>query len=365
MKNGWMLQGDHEKGLTLKKDNVQICFDIKVKTKHGVLFCALLKRHHVEGEVGSVALSTGNSNKVSLGIKAAHDRLGHCDEERTRATARLLNWNIVRGALPPCRDCVAGKARQRNVPKESDHVPTGQVNGRLYLDVSTIRGTSEHPVPVTNQVWLIKVDEATQMKFSTFHSSKNAIVESSCEQFKLWKQQGRAVKIIRCDNAGENKLLEQRANSVAWQLGISFEYTARNTPQQNSLAEVAFATIANRGRAMMHRANLPLAHQYKLCKEAFKTATLLDGLTVIILDGVAKTRVEHWSGKLPKFAMHLRTWGEAGTVTLKNTRSPKLADRGVQCMFVGYALNHEGDCYRMWDPLTNRVHITRDIIWLR
>jgi hypothetical protein len=29
------------------------------------------------------------------------------------------------------------------------------------------------------------------------------------------------------------------------------------TPQQNHLAEIAFATISNRGRAMMYRANIP------------------------------------------------------------------------------------------------------------
>jgi hypothetical protein len=159
--------------------------------------------------------------------------------------------------------------------------------------------------------------------------------------------------------------LEQRANSVAWQLSIQFEYTARNTPQQNSLAEVAFLTIANKGHTMMHQANLPLVERYKLCKEAFKTATLLDGLTAITMNNVTKTGVEHWGGKVPKFAYHLRTWEEAGTVTLRKKHSPKLADCGVQCMFVGYALNHEGDCYRMWDPLTQRVHVMRDIIWLR
>jgi hypothetical protein len=131
------------------------------------------------------------------------------------------------------------------VPQISDHVPTEEINGRLYLDVSTIKGTDE--IVVTNPVWLMKVDEATQMKFSSFHSSKNAIVEAACKQFNRWKQNGKPVQIICCDNAGENKLLEQRANSVMWQLSIDFEYTARNTPQQNSLAEVAFATIANRG----------------------------------------------------------------------------------------------------------------------
>jgi hypothetical protein len=64
------------------------------------------------------------------------------------------------------------------------------------------------------------------------------------------------------DNGGENLKLEKRANSADWKLGIEFEKTARDTPQQNSLAEVALATIANRARAMMVRANLPRAIRY-------------------------------------------------------------------------------------------------------
>ena len=58
-------------------------------------------------------------------------------------------------------------------------------------------------------------------------------------------------------------------------------------------------------------------------------------------------------------------WGEAGTVKVKTKTTPKLFDRGVHCMMVGYALNHAGDTYRMWDMKTNRVHETRDIIWLK
>jgi hypothetical protein len=33
-------------------------------------------------------------------------------------------------------------------------------------------------------------------------------------------------------------------------------------------------------------------------------------------------------------------------------------------MFVGYSPNHAGDIFRMWDPETKRVHVSRDIIWL-
>jgi hypothetical protein len=57
---------------------------------------------------------------------------------------------------------------------------------------------------------------------------------------------------------------------------INFEYTAANTPQQNHLAELGFAVLANRGCAMMHQANLPLETRYQLFREAFQTATLLD-----------------------------------------------------------------------------------------
>jgi len=58
-------------------------------------------------------------------------------------------------------------------------------------------------------------------------------------------------------------------------------------------------------------------------------------------------------------------WEEAGTVKTKTKTTPKLNDQGVPCMFVGYAVDHPGDCYRMYDPKTQRVHITRDIIWLK
>ena len=33
-------------------------------------------------------------------------------------------------------------------------------------------------------------------------------------------------------------------------------------------------------------------------------------------------------------------------------------------MFVGYSLKHEGGTYFMYNPMTHRLIITRDIIWL-
>jgi hypothetical protein len=43
--------------------------------------------------------------------------------------------------------------------------------------------------------------------------------------------------------------------------------------------------------------------------------------------------------------------------------TPKLDNRGVQFMFVGYALGHTGDTYRMWDLKTGGVYVSCDVIW--
>jgi hypothetical protein len=50
---------------------------------------------------------------------------------------------------------------------------------------------------------------------------------------------------------------------------------------------------------------------------------------------------------------------------LTSNMQPKLRDRGLNCMFVGYATNHAGDVYYMWNPKTNGIHVTRDIVWLK
>jgi hypothetical protein len=56
---------------------------------------------------------------------------------------------------------------------------------------------------------------------------------------------------------------------------------------------------------MMASANVPFETQFKLWKEAIKTAVNLDGLRLRTIDGVTKTKYEHAYGSNPKFANHL------------------------------------------------------------
>ena len=84
--------------------------------------------------------------------------------------------------------------------------------------------------------WVMLVDEATKYKKSFFLNKKNLQVESINDSIKAFKARHKfKVKIIRCDNAGENKVLERESDKN--ELGSVFEYTAPGTPQQNGVEE--------------------------------------------------------------------------------------------------------------------------------
>ena len=91
---------------------------------------------------------------------------------------------------------------------------------------------------------------------------------------------------------------------------------------------------------------------------------MLDGLTIIDVDGLNQSHYKHAFKKKPNFVKYLRTIGEAGTVKITSDTTPKLQDRRVHCIFVGYALNHPEGCYHMYDPATHRVRQSHDVVWL-
>ncbi len=82
----------------------------------------------------------------------------------------------------------------------------------------------------------------------------------------------------------------------------------------------------------------------------------------VILNGESKAWWEHVGHKLPVWVKNLQTFGEAGTI--KEGKKGKVLDRGVTMIFVRYDNYHSGNCHRMYNPVTSRVVITCDAIWL-
>ena len=89
---------------------------------------------------------------------------------------------------------------------------------------------------------------------------------------------------------------------------IDFEFTSRDTPQHNSLVELAFPYLARKARAMMGGAMVPDNLQSKVALEAISCATQLDGLVVVEVGGKTAMCDRHMFGVNHSWARKLHIW---------------------------------------------------------
>ena len=203
------------------------------------------------------------------------------------------------------------------------------------------------------------VDETKSMKI-VFFGKKNEQVEPIIDWIKaLIARHKIQVKIIRCDNVGENKFLGRESDKN--ELGIIFEYTAPGAPQQNGVVERAFVTVIGRASAMMNHAGFTMAKKQQLWCEAAQTAKMLDN--ILVQDSVKSPPFTQFFGVDAKYAKHLRRFGEMCVVadTDNKVGRTKIDARGKISLFFGYSTHHAGDVYRLQNPKTSRVIHSRDL----
>jgi len=337
-----------KKGLEIRKGNVTMEFHTKFGTSKAHVFGTTIRP--------STGVALVSETKINKTFEEAHQILGHPGKELLASTSERLNWKLTGNQNVPCEECLIAKAKRANVNKEATNksVIPGE---RISIDISSVKTKDNLK---SGRFWLLVVDEATDMKWSFFLTSKKQQVPTLQGFIKTLKELGHPVKYIRCDNAGENESLKNQLTAEG--SSIRFEFTARMTPQQNGKVERAFATLYGRMRAMMLGAGLDESSKLKLWMEAAATATKLDN----ILSATGKdSPYKQFYGKEPHYINHLRTFGEEGIVTTSPGSSikAKLDDRGTKCLFLGYAANHAGNVYRMWNSKTGKVLITRDVKW--
>jgi len=303
---------------------------------------------------------TGHMAMAAYELKTIglHKRLGHVSNDIAANTAKYYGWKVT-GKPEACESCELAKARQKNLNK--DPVERCKNKGeRLFLDLSS----TEYESYGKSKFWLLVVDDATDYCWSFFLKSKNETAEVMTNFIKKLKDtETITVKNIRYDNAGENKAFEKRVERD--RRGLKFEYTARKTPQHNGRVERKYATLFGRARAMMNDAGFVGENVHLrrgLWAEAVGTATKLEN--IITSPNKSEPAYGTFYGQEAPYARHLRTFGERGVVHDAHTIKNKLDNRGETCIFLGYADNHAGNVYRMFNPRTKRVWTTRDIKWI-
>ncbi|GJW89612.1 zinc finger, CCHC-type containing protein [Tanacetum coccineum] len=154
--------------------------------------------------------------------------------------------------------------------------------------------------------------------------------DEALDKFRIYKtevelQQNDSIKTLRTDRGGEYYDL------VFFQsVGIIHETTAPYTPQQNGVAE-------RKNRALKEMVNSMLS--YSGLSEGFWGEAMLTAC--YLLNRVPNKRnkttpYELWYKKRPNLAF-LRVWGCRAVVRLPDPKRKTLGEKGIDCIFVGYA----------------------------
>src|SRR5210317_184296 len=338
--------------MILNKGHCHIIFDKIIKTGRGYVAGVEM----VPRSMDQVYAYTCINKKIPVENSRVHSMLGHSGKKCVIATAKFYGWKL-KGDFKTCQDCAMAKARQKNIAKTTSTKST--VGGeRLFFDIASINQSSFGG----NQYWILVLDNFSGFCWTFFCKEKSDLPEIILKLLKDLAQSGKKVKFVRCDGAGENKSLKALCDSE--ERGITFEFTARNTPQHNGRVERKFQTIFARTRAMLNAANFTPAWRKGVWPEAASTATNIDN-ALVHKEGEAPPHVKLF-GREPKFIEHLRTFGEVAIVLdpTKHKIRGKLDNRGEVVVFMGYPKDYAGDTYRMMNIATRQICHTRDLIWL-
>ena len=282
-----------------------------------------------------------------------HARYGHLNFQSLR---QLGQRSMVQG-MPSiehveqlCDGCLVGKQRRAPFPRES----VNRASKVLELVHGDLCGPITPATPSGNKYFLLVVDDFSRYMWIVLLKSKDQALQA----FKLIKTAAEVeaeakLKAFRTDRGGE--FTSKEFTSFCELHGIKRYLTAPYSPQQNGVVERRNQTVVAMARSMMKSKGLP----GRFWGEAVTTAVyLLNRAPTKSVVGM--TPYEAWCGRKPTVD-HLRTFGCVAHVKTVAGHVSKLADRSTPMVMIGYETGSKA--YRVYNPATRKVQVTRDVIF--
>ncbi|CAJ2667520.1 unnamed protein product [Trifolium pratense] len=195
------------------------------------------------------------------------------------------------------------------------------------------------------------VDEYSRMIWLYTLKLKSEALEVF-KKFKVLieKESEKSIKILRTDGGGE--YTSREFENFCTNQGITHEVTAPYTPQHNGLAERRNRTLLDMARSMIKQKNLP----HMFWGEAVLTAAYI--LNKCPTKKLKVVPEEAWCGRKPS-VKHLKVFGSLCYKHVPDARRTKLEDKSEIMILIGY---HPTGAYKLYNPVTQKVHISRDVI---
>lgn len=249
-----------------------------------------------------------------------------------------------------CEDCVLGKQHRSSFPQES----MWRASQPLQLLHSDICGPIS-PISNSHKRYLLTFIDDFSRKIWVFFLKEKSEAFRMFQLFKtkVEKETGASIRGLRTDRGGEftsTEFIKFCATN-----GIHRQLTAAYTPQQNGVAERKNRTIMNMVRSLLNSRRVPK----KFWPEAVNYAVhILNRSPTLAVRN--KTPEEAWSGTKPSVA-HFRVFGCLSYAHVPDCKRTKLDNKSLKCVLLG--ISEESKAYRLYDPLSQKVLISRDVIF--
>lgn len=138
--------------------------------------------------------------------------------------------------------------------------------------------------------------------------------------------------------------------------GISFQYTAPYTPEQNGVSERKNRTLIEMSRCLLTEADL----RNTFWGEVVLTANYIQNS--VLTRAKEATPYELWNGSKPGIN-HFQMFGSKFYVHVPKEKRHKLENTGTEMVFVGY--DEDSKAYRCYDADTNKLVISRDVCFVK
>ncbi|CAJ2628037.1 unnamed protein product [Trifolium pratense] len=299
------------------EDNALKLFD---KMKNLILMCSLSNNRTYKCRISSVDMMCMSTTVIDEIEALWHKRYGHLNY---RSLSDLNSKELVYG-LPKfktkksiCEICVKSKHSRKPFVAEMPK----RASGVLQVIHSDIYGPFEAALLGGSKYFITFVDEYSIMIWLYTLKLKSEALEVF-KKFKVLieKESEKSIKILRTDGGGE--------------------YTSKEFEN--------FCT--NQG--ITHEKNLP----HKFWGEAVLTAAYI--LNKCPTKKLKVVPEEAWCGRKPS-VKHLKVFGSLCYKHLPDARRTKLEDKSEIMILIGY---HPTGAYKLYNPVTQKVHISRDVI---
>lgn len=296
--------------------------DKYVLSKHGVfigfgyLCNQMFRLNIVHDNVNSAFMSTTKLNDSNLW----HARLGHVHFKRMQDMSKDGLIPAIDMNTKKCKTCMMIKITKKpfqGVKRET------KVLELIHSDLCVLHAT---PSLGNKKYFVTFIDDASRFCYVYLLHSKN----EALDKFKVFKtevelQQSSLIKRLRTDRGGEYM------DTLYFQsVGIIHETTAPYTPQQNGISERKNRVLKEMVNSMLSYSGLSQG----FWGEAMLTACYL--LNRVPNKRNKVTPYELWTKKKPNLN-YLRIWGCRAVVRLPDPKLKTLGERGIECIFVGYA----------------------------